>query len=169
MELAEEKGSSSWLSALPIEEHGFCLHKGAFTDALALRYGWQPPRLQQAVHKATVSPQNMQCPGQMVDSRPSVITKHPYTTLSVNRFAVTRSVTANLLTGCLLTGCLLTGCKDVCVEPDLQPLPGEHTENATVLVEDGARLDTAANGFWCGSYERYYFDVHVFNPHACPL
>ena len=25
-----EKGASSWLSTLPIDEHGFALHKGAF-------------------------------------------------------------------------------------------------------------------------------------------
>ncbi len=41
MALAQEKGDSSWLTALPIEEHGFTLHKSAFRDALALRYGWQ--------------------------------------------------------------------------------------------------------------------------------
>ena len=46
VELASEKGASSWLSALPIQEHGFCLHKGAFRDALCLRYGWKPPLLQ---------------------------------------------------------------------------------------------------------------------------
>ena len=33
-----EKGASSWLSALPIREHGFSLHKGAFIDAICLRY-----------------------------------------------------------------------------------------------------------------------------------
>ena len=38
--LSSEKGVSSWLSVLPIEEHGFALHKGAFRDALCLRYGW---------------------------------------------------------------------------------------------------------------------------------
>jgi len=38
--LSCKKGTSSWLSALPIEEHGFALHKGAFSDALCLRYGW---------------------------------------------------------------------------------------------------------------------------------
>ena len=27
--LSSEKGASSWLSVLPIEEHGFALHKGA--------------------------------------------------------------------------------------------------------------------------------------------
>ena len=44
MELASEKGASNWLTTLPIEEFGFCLHKGAFFDALALRYGWSPSR-----------------------------------------------------------------------------------------------------------------------------
>ncbi len=42
MALASEKGASSWLTTLPIEEHGFTLHKGAFHDALALRYDWNP-------------------------------------------------------------------------------------------------------------------------------
>ena len=45
MELASERGASNWLTFLPIEEVGFCLHKGAFTDALALRYGWTPSRI----------------------------------------------------------------------------------------------------------------------------
>ncbi len=37
-----EKGrsTSSWITALPITEHGFMLHKGAFRDAFRLRYGW---------------------------------------------------------------------------------------------------------------------------------
>ena len=30
MDLAKEKGASSWLSVLPIDEFGFFLHKGAF-------------------------------------------------------------------------------------------------------------------------------------------
>ncbi len=44
MELSQEKGALSWLTALPIEEIEFALHKGAFRGALALRYGWQPLR-----------------------------------------------------------------------------------------------------------------------------
>ena len=39
---AQEKGASSWLSSLPLAVFGFSLHKGAFRDALALRYGWLP-------------------------------------------------------------------------------------------------------------------------------
>ena len=34
------KGASTWLSALPLSEYGFALHKAAFHDAIALRYGW---------------------------------------------------------------------------------------------------------------------------------
>ena len=29
-----------------------------------------------------------------------------------------------------------------------------------------ARLNVAANGFWGGCYERAYFNVKIFNPHA---
>ena len=39
LEASKENGASSWLSSLPIAEHGFALHKGAFRDALCLRYG----------------------------------------------------------------------------------------------------------------------------------
>ena len=45
MDLAKEKGASSWLSVLLIDEFGFFLHKGAFRDAVALQYRWQLPNL----------------------------------------------------------------------------------------------------------------------------
>ena len=45
IDLATEKGSSTWLTALPVTEHGFTLHKSAFHDALALRYGWSPSEM----------------------------------------------------------------------------------------------------------------------------
>ena len=41
--LASEKGASSWLTTLPIDAHGFALHKGGFRDALCLCYNWAPP------------------------------------------------------------------------------------------------------------------------------
>ena len=40
-ELASERGASSWIAVLPIEEHRFHLHKGEFRDALRLRYNRQ--------------------------------------------------------------------------------------------------------------------------------
>lgn len=30
MDLSQEMGASNWLTTLPVEEFGFCLHKGAF-------------------------------------------------------------------------------------------------------------------------------------------
>ena len=43
LDLASKKGTSNCLTSLPITEFGFSLHKGAFVDALCLRYGWPPP------------------------------------------------------------------------------------------------------------------------------
>ena len=45
LECCKEKKASSWLSAIPIEQHGFALHKIDFIDALCLRYGWSPSHL----------------------------------------------------------------------------------------------------------------------------
>ena len=42
VERAKDDGALSWLSARPIQKHGFALHKGAFRDAIALRSGWEP-------------------------------------------------------------------------------------------------------------------------------
>ena len=41
MDLLNEKGASSWLTVLPLKEHGFNLNKSEFRDALCLRYNWQ--------------------------------------------------------------------------------------------------------------------------------
>ena len=44
-DIANERGSSIWLSVLPLKSYGYHLHKGAFRDGLCLRYGWDPPHL----------------------------------------------------------------------------------------------------------------------------
>ena len=55
---------------------------------------------------------------------------------------------------------------NVYIEPELQPLTGEHLDIATAITQDGARLDIAANGFWGSRYEKSFFDVRIFNPYA---
>ena len=52
MELSQEKGASAWLTSLPIDDHGFALHKSAFRDALSLRYGWSLHTVLVAIHSA---------------------------------------------------------------------------------------------------------------------
>ena len=37
-----QKGVSSWLKILPIEEHSFALQRGAFRDAICFCYSWCP-------------------------------------------------------------------------------------------------------------------------------
>ena len=44
-DIANERGSSIWLSVLPLKSHGYHRHKGALRDGLCLRYGWNPPHL----------------------------------------------------------------------------------------------------------------------------
>ena len=47
VDLSKEKGSSSWLTVLPLDDHDLCLHKGEFRDALSLRYGWSVSNIPQ--------------------------------------------------------------------------------------------------------------------------
>ena len=47
-------------------------------------------------------------------------------------------------------------CHSVSVEPHLQPLSGETLRCASDNVEDGARLDIVANGFWGGGLNEHF-------------
>ena len=106
LELASEKAGSNWLTSLPIEEFGFSLHKGAFVDALSLRYGWPPPGTPMfCVCGERFSIQHaFSCPSG------GLIPIHYFFLFCHNKL---RDVTANLLTEV---------CHDVMVEPYLQPL-----------------------------------------------
>ena len=142
--LAKEKGSSTWLTTLPLVEHGFTLHKGAFHDALALRYGWTPSDM----------PSTCVCGSKFSVEHALSCARGGFPSIRHNG---SRNLTATLLTEV---------CHDVCIEPELQPVSDEALAGASANRQDGARLDIAANGFWEGTFERTYFDVRVFNPHA---
>ena len=144
MELASKKGASSWLTTLPIEEFGFCLHKGAFADALALRYGWTPSRI----------PVSCVCGSSFTVDHVLFCPRGGFPILRHNEI---RDVTANLLSEV---------CHDVRTEPDLQPLSGESLAGRSSVSSEGARLDIAVSGIWGGRYERSFIYVRVFNPHA---
>lgn len=144
MELSQEKGASTWLTALPINEHGFALHKAAFRDSLSLRYGWP-------LHN---TPSHCTC-GQ------SFSVEHALTCKTGGFPAVrhneVRDITASLLTEV---------CHGVTIEPHLQPLSGESLSHRSAINQDGARLDVAMYGFWGGRFEKAFVDVRVFNPSA---
>ena len=125
VELASEKGTSSWLTVLPWQEHGFSLHKAAFHDAVALRYGWDPARL----------PQHCSCGTRFSIDLLFSCPKGGFITIRHNEI---HDLTANLLTEV---------CYEVQVEPRLQPIFGEQFQQASLNIEDRTYLDIAMNGF----------------------
>ena len=142
--LASEKGASSWLTALPIEQHGFALHKGAFRDAIALRYNWSPLNL----------PSKCTCGKPLSVDHALCCPTGGFPSIRHNEL---RDLTANTMTEV---------CHNVCIEPTLQPLSDESLRYSSANREDGARLDIRAAGFWGCRYQQAYFDVRVFNPNA---
>ena len=143
-ELSQEKGASTWLMALPIDNHGFALHKAAFWDALSLRYGWEIKN----------SPSHCSC-GHMfsVEHALSCLTRG-YPSIRHNEV---RDITGALLTEV---------CHGVSIEPHLQPLSGESMSHQNANTNTNSRLDIVAYGFWGSRFERAFFDVRVFNPSA---
>ena len=144
VDLAMDDGASSWLSARPLQEHGFALHKGAFRDAIALRYGWEPTNL----------PSHCAC-GEPFDSCHAL-------TCSKGGFTIARHNEIRDLTASLLREV----CTDVEVEPRLQPLSGQVFLHSSANRDPEARLDVKARGLWGGTFECAFFDVRVFNPRA---
>jgi len=144
VELAAEKGSSTWLTALPIEDQGFAMHKGEFQDALCLRYGWLPHRL----------PGKCECGSSFSVDHALNCPKGAFPTIRHNEL---RDLTGNLLAEV---------CPDVCIEPVLQTLGGETFNHLSANQEDHARSDIRARGFWGSTHQCAFFDIKVFNPNA---
>ena len=142
--VSAEKGASSWLSTLPIDEHGFALHKGAFRDALCLRYGWRPSHL----------PSHCICGEQFTVEHALSCSRGGYPSIRHNEI---RDITADLLSEV---------CHNVGKEPCLQTMTGEQLRHRSANREDGARLDVVAENFWGRDRQCAFFDVRVFNPFA---
>ena len=116
--LACKKRTSSWLSALSLQECGFALHNTTFLDALALHFGWLPSRIpSHCINESNFSIEH-------ASSLPKV-------ELLCNEHNKVHDLTAALLTDV---------CHDVKVQADLQPLNNEVFCHKTVNIQDGARL-----------------------------
>ena len=144
LEVATDCGASHWLSVLPLESHGFALHKSAFRDALCLRYCWQPPNL----------PNRCACGQDFSVNHALTCPTGGFPSLRHNEI-------------CDLTaGLLREVCHDVQTEPYLQPLSGETLAGRTANTAPEARLDVSAAGLWGDRFSRAFFDVRVFHPFA---
>lgn len=143
LDLLSKKGTSAWLTTLPLRSHGFWLSKWDFKDALALRYNWVLENVPvMCVCGCHFSPDHaIVCP-----------------------FGGYPSIRHNEIRD-LLGGLLSEVCHNVAVEPRLAPLSGEVFEHRSTNTSPEARLDIRARGFWSRS-EDAFFDVRIFHPNA---
>ena len=148
IQLASEKGASSWLNALPLSKHGFDLTKTEFRDGIAPRYNWD----------AKNTPAICPCGKEFSLIHALHCAKGGYTNL---RHKKIRDVFVKLMDDV---------CHDVQIEPKLQSLDREIFSSNSTTTDDDARLDIKANGLWGPLVNRTFFDVIIFNPHAksCP-
>ena len=131
-------------STLPIREHGFALHKGAFRDALALRYGWIPKEI----------PVECTCGKSFTVEHALSCTRGGFPTLRDNEVLV---LTASMLSEV---------CLNVSIEPALQELSSETRVGSSANRNCGARVDVAADGFGGHGRERTFLVTRVFNCYA---
>ena len=142
VELASEKGSSNWLSVIPLKDLDFDLNKREFRDAIRLRYDWSIPDTQ----SVCVCGARFNVDHAMVCKRGGFI---------IQRHNELRDLEAELLN---------MVCHDVEIEPGLQPVTGEELNRGANQAPD-ARLDIHARGFW-ERQRSAYFDVRVCHPNA---
>ena len=142
IQLSSEKGASSWLTSLPLQDYGFRLNKQQFSDAVCMRYD---------LRLADV-PRCCACGANYSINHCLTCKKGGF--VHVRHNAV-RDTVHELMTEV---------CKDVQLEPALLPVTGE-TLHASANKNDGARSDVSALSFWI-PMSRAFFDIRVFNPMA---
>ena len=135
---ARDKGASSWLNALPIEDQDFVLNKEEFRDALRLRYNIPLDNLQSTCP----------CGDRFSVSHALSCKKGGFIS---QRHDTVRDVLAVLLNKV---------CKDVETEPHLIPITTEIMDLRTANVNDDSRLDIKARGFWRRG-QTAFFDVRI--------
>ena len=135
--LAQEKGSSSWLTTIPVASLSFALTKQEFCDAISMRYNW----------KIRGVPKHCAC-GKLNDIDHALSCPNGgYVILRHNQL---RDYEASLLE---------QACDDVKVEPPLIPLSGQQF-SASTLHEDEARPDICCRSFW-SRLDKTFFDIMV--------
>ena len=121
LDLATEKGSSAWLTVLPLQDLGSNLNKWEFRDAVELRYDWPVEDI----------PSTCAC-GEAFTVDHCMICK-------LGGFITQRH---NELKD-LETEFLRMVCSNVEIEPVLQDISGEHLNRGSIKAQD-ARLDIHA-------------------------
>ena len=142
VELATEKGSSNWLTVIPLKELDYNLNKKEFRDAIKLWYDWE----------ITDTPMLCACGVQFSVDHAMVCQCGGFI---IQRHNELRDLKAEMLR---------MVCNDVEVEPVLQEVTGETLNHGANKAPD-ARLDIHARGFW-ERQRSAFFDVRVCHPNA---
>ena len=142
VDLACEKGASSWLTAIALKDMNFDLSKREFRDALRLRYDWPIPD----------SPSVCMCGCSFTVDHPMICQRGG---LIIQRHDEICDLEAELQN---------IACYDVAIEPTLQPLAGEELNRGANTAPD-ARLDVHYRGFW-ERQRAAFFDIRVCHPNA---
>ena len=143
VQLASEKGASTWLTSLPLKDYGYVLNKQQFLDAIALRYNLG---LKDA-------PKVCAC-GKPYSANHALSCK-------LGGFVTMRH---NWLRDTIGKIMKVVKCKDIVIEPQLLPTNGQQLPSGTI-TGDQARLDISARSVW-HVLERAFFDVRVFHAPA---
>ena len=141
LELAQEKGSGAWLTALPIQALGYTLNKQEFRDSVCLRYGWDIPN----------TPSFCQCGKENNIDHSLNCKKGGYIIMRHNRV---RDLEAELMKEV---------CHNVQIEPQLLPIESDHERDGNTATR--ARLDVAGVGVW-GAYEKTFLDIRIMHPNS---
>ena len=141
LELAQEKGSGAWLTALPIQALGYTLNKQEFRDSVCLRYGWNIPN----------TPNFCQCGEENSIDHTLNCKKGGYVAMRHNRV---RDLEADLMKEV---------CHNVQIEPELLPIANDGNRRGNRAEK--ARLDVAGVGVW-GAYEKTFLDIRIMHPNS---
>ena len=142
LDLATGKGSSAWLTVLPLQDLGFDLNTREFHDAVKLRYDWPVEDI----------PSTCACGEAFMIDHSMICKLGGFITQRHNEL---RDLKAEFLS---------MVCSDVEIEPVLQDISGEHLNRGSNKAQD-ARLDIHARGFW-ERHRSAFFDVRVCHPNA---
>ena len=142
IELASEKGASSWLTVIPMSEMDFILNKREFRDALKLRYDWP----------IKDNPTKCAC-GDLFNIHHAMICRQGG--FIIQRHNELRDLEADLLS---------TVRNDAEIEPALQEIRGEVLNSGSNTSQD-ARLNVHSHGFW-ERQRSACFDIRVCHPNV---
>ena len=142
IDVASEKGSSVWLTALPLKEQGLNLNKKEFRDAVKFRYDWPIDDI----------PSIYVCGNAFATDHAMICRLGGFVIMRHNELRDLEVELLNIV------------CSDLQVEPVLQNISGERLSGGSNRAPD-AKLDIRARGFW-ESQRSAFFDVRVCHPNA---